>query len=196
MSATPILDRERAFPKRRGPRWRNVAIGAILGIALEVGLAYRVIPEGYSALEILGSFVVCLYLVVLVHELGHAIVGAALGFELRGLAVGPFFLHRLAHGWGLRFSPWLIAGGGLATVAPRSTENLRGKFIRFALGGPVATAIFIVVCVLYPGGFWRTMLLVVNVVAAATSFIPYTIGEQPTDAKVVWIQRTMWCSST
>ena len=186
MSATPILDREQAVPGLKSRLRRAIVIGLPIGLALGWGLDHGVISSGRPPLETIAAFVICLYIVVFVHELAHAIVGILCGFEVRGPSVGPFFLSKQARGWVIQFSPWMILGGGVTSITPKSSENLRARYICGVSAGPIATALFTGVCLLYGGGFWWTMLLVVNVVAGLTSFIPYTIGGQPTDSKIVW----------
>jgi Peptidase family M50 len=186
MSATPILDRELPAPRRRVRRWLGIAIGAPLGLVLAWASDHGFITVGLSPLEVIGAFVISLYGVVFVHELAHAIAGILCGFEVRGLSVGPFFLSKRARGWRIQFSPWMILGGGVTSVTPKSSEKLRARYICGVSAGPLATVLFIGVCLLHGGGFWWMMLLVANVIAGLTSFMPYTIGGQPTDAKIVW----------
>jgi hypothetical protein len=187
MSATPILDRERPAPKPRRPRWQSIAIGVPLGLALVLARERGALPANRSPLELLAAFVICFYAAIFVHEAGHAITGALAGFEIRGVSVGPFFLAKQARGWGLQFSLGSIFGGGATNLIPRMRENLRGRYILGVLAGPITTTVFIGVCILARGGFWWSVLLVVNVLAGLTTYIPYTVNGQPTDAKIIWI---------
>jgi len=156
-------------------------------LALLLAKDRGVLTVDRSPLALLGAFVVCLYLAIFVHETGHAIAGTLAGFEIRGFSVGPFFLTKRARGWGLQFSPGSIFGGGATSLTPRSRDHLRGRYILGVLAGPIATTVFIGVCSVAGGGFWWNMLLVVNILAGLTTYIPYTVGGQPTDAKIIWI---------
>jgi hypothetical protein len=193
VSTTPILDREQPLPKQKRSTWLSIGLGVVLGIVLiildEYGMLPKVevFPSRVTAPQLFIAFALSFCAVVLVHELGHVMAAFASGFEIRGVNVGAFVLTKEARRWRLRIVPRRIFAGGLVGIVPRSDENLRGRFIRFALGGPVATALLLVVLLLLPGGFTWKMLLAVNLLAASGSFIPYTAMGQPTDAKTVLI---------
>src|SRR5580693_1238621 len=99
MNSTPLLDREQPVPEPvKRSRWVSLitnVTGAALGVAITRNWDGNVEPV------LLG--IVAFYLAVLVHELGHAAAGIAAGFELRGLAVGGFSIHKQTRGWRFRF---------------------------------------------------------------------------------------------
>ena len=78
-------------------------------------------------------------LAVLLHELGHVLAGRTKGFRFYWLAVGPFMWKKEAGQ--LRFS-WntdLNTAGGMALCVPPDDQDLRRRFLAFALGGPLGS---------------------------------------------------------
>lgn len=83
-------------------------------------------------------------IVVLLHELGHAVAGLALGMKLRAFVVGPFQWRMFEGRWGFKFRPagFFSAGGATALVPtdPRQPASDRvcmiaaGPFISLASG--------------------------------------------------------------
>ena len=78
------------------------------------GLAQH-LPRAYVGLL---QLVVILLVVTVVHELGHAVVGSALGMKLRAFIIGPFQWRIRDGRWKFQFLPakFLSAGGATALV--------------------------------------------------------------------------------
>lgn len=87
--------------------------------------------------------IVEMYLVYLgmiaVHEVGHAIAGALVGYRWKDIVVGPLKLTRENTRLELKFS-YQTAGSGHVLPFPRRDET-RWACVIFVLGGPVATLI-------------------------------------------------------
>ena len=78
-----------------------------------------------------------LLIVTLVHELGHAVVGTALGMKLRAFIVGPFQWHIRDGKWSFQFLPAkLFSMGGAAALVPTNPEQSRWNEIRMIAAGP------------------------------------------------------------
>ncbi|MDQ2772422.1 MAG: M50 family metallopeptidase [Bacteroidota bacterium] len=76
------------------------------------------------------------------HELGHALMGRRQGFRFHWLAVGPF-RWKLREGR-LRFE-WnknLNTAGGMVLSTPVGDHDLRRRFMAFAAGGPLGSAVW------------------------------------------------------
>lgn len=84
-------------------------------------------------------------LAVLVHELGHVLLGRANGFAFHWLSAGPFkwtmVKGRLRFGWYTAGSPT----GGRSFCVAAGTHDLRPRYLAYAAGGPLASALYAVV---------------------------------------------------
>ncbi|MEM6673662.1 MAG: hypothetical protein AAF726_12520 [Planctomycetota bacterium] len=124
---------------------RGLAIGAVFGFgaallgfglgsvdatALE-GLKDRISPIGAIALA-----AIAVPLPLLLHEVGHALAGALVGFRFVLLAIGPLLVER---GPRVRLHGDLSLYGGLAAMAPRDGDDLVRKMAWTTAGGPLAS---------------------------------------------------------
>jgi len=190
VSPTPILDREQPLPSVAKVLWRWRLLGAAIGGVL-VSALIVLDQNGWIDVDnalppyALPAFLLAFYLAVLVHEMGHVIAGRLTGFGLRHLAVGAFLLDKETHGWRFRFLPRRIIAGGLTGMMPRSPDNLEARYIRAVLGGPAGSMLLLLVTLAVPGGFPTRVLLFVNLFVLILSCIPYTVGSQPNDAKII-----------
>jgi len=153
-------------------------LGVVI-LAINEGLVHIPVPP-VSGLPI---FLVAWYASLLMHELGHAGAGLAMGFELRALVVGAFHIERRAQGWGFRFIPKRFLSGGLASALPPSNQNLIRRYALFIVGGPAVSVILFIITLLLPTGLWVGSLCLANLILAASSCIPCTVRGRPTDAK-------------
>jgi hypothetical protein len=82
------------------------------------------------------SFVLSIWLHIVIHELGHLGFGVACGMRPLAIGIGPLRLVRFAHGW-RRCPPAHIAGiGGFAILLPKPDDVFRtGSMVAFVLGG-------------------------------------------------------------
>ncbi|HYL73980.1 MAG TPA: M50 family metallopeptidase [Bryobacteraceae bacterium] len=186
MSKTPILDREEAVPAVKVPLARSIFIGFALGVVFLVineGVVHIPVPP-VGALPI---FLVAWYASLLMHELGHAGAGLAMGFEVRALVVGAFHLERRAHGWRFRLIPKRFLGGGLTSTLPQSNQNLVRRFALCIMAGPAVSAILFIITFFLPTGLWVGSFCLANLILAAFSCIPFTVRGQPADAKNILI---------
>ncbi len=122
--------------------------GAVVGAAVAiVGMGeflelLEVLDVGPSRLlaYLLGLPVV-LFLVLLVHELGHLTGGRLAGFRAYLLAVGPLAARRTDAGWRLGLSRNPAAWAGLAASAPQKTRGLRRRMGLYFAAGPATSVL-------------------------------------------------------
>ncbi|SFP81360.1 M50 family metallopeptidase [Hymenobacter arizonensis] len=121
------------------------AVGMVAGgLGAKYGAAYIKDPawSGGQKIGLLALLPVAWLLAVLAHELGHVLLGQTQGFAFRWLAVGPFMwkkeLGRLRFSW----NKDLNTAGGMALCVPPDEHNLRRRFLAFAAGGPLASALY------------------------------------------------------
>ncbi len=163
-----------------------MAIGAAVGILLVV--VRPSFDTDYllrNPLEIGLTVVGVYYLAILLHELGHFAGGIWAGFAFRQFAVGPLVLIQETGGLRLRWVPARLLGGGHVMMAPESTDRLRPRYLQFMTGGPVVTALLFVIPLALPWSLFTRCLFGMNLLIAASSWVPYTINGRSTDAKVL-----------
>lgn len=93
------------------------------------------LPRAYVGLL---QLVAILVIVTVVHELGHAVVGSALGMKLRAFIIGPFQWRIRDGRWKFQFLPakFLSAGGATALV-PTDPHQSRWSQISMIAAGTV-----------------------------------------------------------
>src|SRR5271157_651667 len=119
------------------------AIAWLLGIAgFLAGMSWwhrwgqaQHLPRVYVGLL---QLVIILLIVIVVHELGHAVVGSALGMKLRAFIIGPFQWRIRDGRWKFQFLPakFLSAGGATALV-PTDPHQSRWSQISMIAAGTV-----------------------------------------------------------
>src|SRR5262249_3075339 len=94
----------------------------------------------HSALNGLLLLIVCEWITVLCHELGHAVAGWGADMRLASFIVGPFIAQKRAGRWKLQFSPLsILSMGGSVATTPLHLNDLRRRMAVEIAGGPVAS---------------------------------------------------------
>ncbi len=89
-------------------------------------------------ISLLPALLLEVFLVVFLHELGHAIAGYVVGFKFRFLTAGPFMWEKSSQGkLTFKWNKSLNVLGGLTLCLPEKADNLRYKFALFGAGGPL-----------------------------------------------------------
>ena len=163
---SPMSDNE-STGKGSSSGWSKAVIAFAAGIAVTIG-AILVIERGFGVSlegESAGTdggfplslffnilfFGIAGFLVLAVHEFGHALGGRLRGLRLAMLIVGPLHLQRETGGrLRSRLNRKLAYAGGMVSSVPRSTEGLRRAYLNFSAAGPVTS---IVAGVLVLAGF-------------------------------------------
>jgi hypothetical protein len=89
------------------------------------------------------------------HEIGHAIVGVKVGFDFRMFVVGPFLWEKQNSTWRFTWNKDINKAGGLVLCLPTDTVRLSRRFLLFAAGGPLASLILSLICLLIYWGFLK-----------------------------------------
>lgn len=131
-------------------RLLNVMALGVLGLAVGWGLG-SLLPDAPGEAPPLNLWVVipgiglALFLVLLMHELGHVLGGWLVGFRFMLLIVGPLKITRTAHGLALGLNTNLTLMGGLAGCMPSAAHAqlpapaLNRRLLVMVLGGPAAS---------------------------------------------------------
>ncbi|WP_263367720.1 M50 family metallopeptidase [Edaphobacter bradus] len=155
------------------------------------GLARSYRPGSY--LELL----LALLVVTLVHELGHTIVGKALGMKLRGFVVGPFDWHIREGKWEFRFLPAKIfALDGATGVVPTTLEHFRSHQLCMIAAGPAASLIggllALGAALTAPGNSWEpawhflARIATLSLLASILNLIPFRAKNSYSDGAQIY----------
>ncbi|MCU0446246.1 MAG: M50 family metallopeptidase [Microscillaceae bacterium] len=101
-------------------------------------------------------FLVGTFLVIFLHELGHAIAGYGVGFKFRFLTAGPFMWEKNSQNQLIfKWNKSLNTFGGLTLCLPEKTNNLRYKFALYGAGGPLMSLVSsLIFYILYQNTPW------------------------------------------
>jgi len=129
-------------PKPGWAAWAGQIGNGLLGAAIMGSLIWLVLPrfeqEIVALIALLPTFVVSVWLHIVLHEVGHAIAGLATGYKPVAFGLGPLRFERSGDGWFLRQGGWLNGIGGFAVMLP-SADALpqRRRLALYFLGGPL-----------------------------------------------------------
>jgi tetratricopeptide (TPR) repeat protein len=140
----------------------------VIAVYCGVNLIYRYalnlgLPD-YGRFNPAVLFVPLSLLIVLIHELGHALATWAVGYRLKVICVGPVTVHRDVGGRRIVFD-WkrIVSGGGFVGAIPNSPKDLRMNAMLIFFAGPFVTllgaAVLFLVLINLPGtalaGWWE-----------------------------------------
>jgi hypothetical protein len=120
-----------------------MAAGACVGyLGAQFGAGSARSLPGWQLTTLLVLAIPAFFVVVGVHEAGHAVAGALVKFDFRMYVVGPFMWDKEATGWKFKWNKNVNLSGGMVICLPTTSENLAKRFSIYVLGGPVASVIF------------------------------------------------------
>jgi tetratricopeptide (TPR) repeat protein len=110
------------------------------GISILYPYAHSLGLTGSVALSFWILFCVLDFLVLLVHELGHALATWAVGYRLKVICAGPVTIRRDVRGRRIMFD-WsrVLSGGGFVGAIPSSPKDLRANAMLIVFAGPFVT---------------------------------------------------------
>ena len=124
------------------------AITFILLMVLFAGIGYVVgayamkasaaIP-GEIVIAMAVLFLPAFFLVIGIHEGGHAWAGSKVGFDFRMYVVGPFMWNKEQGVWKFSWNRNVNTMGGMVICLPTDTAEISKRFSKYAAGGPVAS---------------------------------------------------------
>jgi hypothetical protein len=128
-----------------------IPVAGICGLALHL-----VAPENFAGLVLSNFFLlgVSVVLSILPHELGHALVGRAMGWRVHQILIGvgkPLCKVRWA---GMLFDVRSLPVAGATWLAPVDTRWLRPKWFLIILAGPLVNAAMALAVMFAFGGGW------------------------------------------
>lgn len=166
------------FNRRRLWIW---GIGSTIGVIIGITMAERGEGNLAYAVLLLLLLLLALYLQVLLHELGHLIMGRLNGFELQSFRVMGLIYERENGRFTWRFRS--TGRGGLIIMFPKNTDTTRTQSILYFSGGVlmhlVSIVIYLLLLELIPAsGSVAAYFFYVSIIIAAAllvgNLIPYT----------------------
>ncbi len=107
--------------------------GAATGMKAAAALPGEVV----AAIALL--FIPACFLVIGVHEAGHALAGVAMNFDFRMYVVGPLLWDKETTGWKFKWNKNVNTFGGMVICIPPPSDDLNKRFSAYAAGGPLAS---------------------------------------------------------
>ena len=124
---------------------------------------------------------------ILVHELGHLLLGLILGFRPISFSVYGIILGRGSSG-----SRYACRAGGQTVLLPRNDRSVRGRYIFSAFGGAAFNLIYggiLLTCFfifpLSPALFFFALFAPLNLYQGIAELIPCELPEGRTDGKMI-----------
>ncbi|MCF6128056.1 M50 family metallopeptidase [Flavobacterium sp. AS60] len=128
---------------------RTIAVIVIFGgigfFAAKMGIAASSGMSKLSILTLALLFIPIFFIVIAIHEAGHAIAGVWMNFDFKTFIVGPFMWQKEQSKWHFNWNKNVNTAGGLVICMPTGTENLAKRFSVYAAGGPIASLVLTLV---------------------------------------------------
>ena len=172
-------------------KWSNIAIFMIFAMLVMAIAIYILIDDQSVAMISFGfglaylfGFIVVVFLLIAVHELGHLLAARVSDMNVSGFCVGPLRWIKEKGEW--RFSLFNDARvAGFVLALPKSSEFDRKQYMIFISGGPIASLIAALLILSAYLSLTTFQLLVLPHLFIATFFalnlVPFRIGGVATD---------------
>ncbi|AWA30747.1 hypothetical protein HYN48_12005 [Flavobacterium magnum] len=122
---------------------RSIVIVIVFGgmgfFAAKVGIAASSGMSKLSFIALILLFIPTFFIVIAIHEAGHALAGVSMKFHFKTYIVGPFMWEKETDKWQFKWNKNVNTAGGLVICIPMGTENLTKRFSVYAAGGPLAS---------------------------------------------------------
>ncbi|HET9742566.1 MAG TPA: site-2 protease family protein [Terriglobales bacterium] len=163
----------RASPKQGAPLTLKRVVVLVISFAVGVVLAAG-IAESTATVGPVGPIIFLAYLVgaIFVHELGHLIGAAMVGFQVKSFAVGPLMLCRERDGFRLRRSHFKL--GGMVTAVPVGSHDLRRRMLVMTAAGPISSVLFALLAFVPAhvlSGRWSDLIVIFSVFSAGLALL-------------------------
>ncbi len=180
--------------KKQKPWWVGflmMAVGAGAGyfgasLFFNKGSMEKVASTGPNIFLVMLLVVVCFFLVILIHEIGHVLGGLIMGNEFSMMVVGPFKLQKDDGNYSLTFNKSIAMAGGLALTLPTKVEGFKTRRAVTIGGGPFASLLLAITAYLIylKGGAimtetWSVFIAALGILSAfifITTIIPMKAG--------------------
>lgn len=123
-------------------------LGLIIFLAVSVVFGYFIGKYGAHAAPdvpkelkvwLIIFFIPAFFVVIGVHEAGHAVAGIMVKFDFKMYVVGPLMWEKESRGWKFKWNNNVNTAGGMVICLPTGSDKLANRFSIYALGGPLAS---------------------------------------------------------
>ncbi len=132
--------------------FKDSLIGLLLGMAIML-IAYYLIPKEtilklfpkspVETIVFISSVILCPFIAILLHELGHLLAGLVQGFKLQLFVVAFLGIKRVDDKVVFYFNKDLQFFGGIAATSPQKITNfLKKQFAYILIAGPLSSLVF------------------------------------------------------
>lgn len=132
--------------------FKDSLIGLALGMAIML-IAYYLIPKEIilklfpkspvETIVFISSVILCPFIAILFHELGHLLAGLVQGFKLQLFVVAFLGIKRVDDKVVFYFNKDLQFFGGIAATSPQKITNfLKKQFAYILIAGPLSSLVF------------------------------------------------------
>ncbi|MFM2213193.1 MAG: hypothetical protein RL427_456 [Bacteroidota bacterium] len=106
---------------------------AKMGIAASSGMSKQ------AVLVLALLFIPLFFIVIAIHEAGHAMAGVWMNFNFKTYIVGPLLWEKNNNRWQFKWNKNINTAGGMVICMPIGNDNLPKRFAIYAAGGPIAS---------------------------------------------------------
>jgi hypothetical protein len=124
----------------------SIVIGYFIGML--IGESSLVVSKT-TLIIVLLSLIPSFFIVIAIHEAGHAYAGIKVNFDFRMYVIGPFLWAKEQNRWLFKWNKNVNTAGGLVICLPIDTYNLNKRFATYAAGGPLASLLLAVLSFLF-----------------------------------------------
>jgi hypothetical protein len=191
--ATPILDLEQPAPEPPRSRrlyWLGGTIG-LISTAIPILQDSGILPEWQLPASNTWLLLPILYIVIALHELGHAAAAKLVGIDMGGISVGPAYWQKSGTRWVFRWD-WRRWGGGFFKPLTGAIGLDPAPFAWSVAGGPLAslllTALSAIAWLRYGDGGWSWIGTVfwMTLLSFAITIFPFSSGIAKSDGARLW----------
>lgn len=116
--------------------------GGIVGFfGAQVGMEAAKTISTPAFITLLTLFIPAFFLVIALHEGGHALAGTYVKFNFKLYAVGPFLWEKEMSGWKFKWNKNVNTSGGMVICIPTGSEALSKRFAFYVAGGPLSSLV-------------------------------------------------------
>ncbi len=146
-----------------------MTIGAGAGyVGAQLGMqAAKDLPPAVG-LSLLLLLVPSFFLVIALHEAGHALMGILVHFDFRFYVVGPFMWEKENSEWKFKWNKNVNLSGGMVLCLPPDSHNLGKRFAFYAAGGPLSSVL--------TGGFFLALYAILSTFPSTSWVLPFAAG--------------------